>query len=1427
MEEKTGRKSGKGYYPLNGHIKGIAIVFKNVAIIAFLLAFLASNLPSSTLQTRAAGEAPMQETFTVELAEQLALIYDQKQALTPPQRKIDTAVLDAVRTASAWAAASPASERPRFSDLSTPLLKSDDAGNIEIELTATGINSEKMRQLEANGMKVVRTLPEYGIVEGSVPYGQVENIAGLDFVKGITTPSYPWYHTGAVNSEGDAATRAAEARTSFGVSGSGQKVGVMSDGVSHLANVVATGDLPASPAVDVLKAGSGDEGTAMLEIIHDLAPQAPLAFYGPTSSTDMVNGIRALKNAGSKIIVDDITFLNEPKFEDGPIALEARAFYDSGGVYVTSAGNSAQRHYSGNYTRKAGPVSAPRGSYPYYHNYNPAGSDMGNSLYISDGDSLTTVFQWNNRWGYANDDFDIFLIASINSTAYIVASSTFVQDGNDAPYESLTWTNNRGAEVYAYIMVLEYRLASDPASMVLDYTVYSGPDMQYIVPEGSVVGHEAVSEVLSTATSNAATPDTIAPYSSRGPGKVYFPSYEERQTPNITGIDGVSNKTGQLGYFSSPFYGTSAAAPHLAAIAALVWQAKPTLTSSGVRSAILNTALDRSTTGWDTTWGFGRVDAYQAVASVMSTAPSVSTGNATNITTNSATVSGNLTSLGTATSANVSFQYGTGLGNYTFATTPVSMNTTGAFSANLTGLLSGTIYYFRAKAVGDGTSYGVEKSFATLSPVAPTVTTVTATNIAASAASLNGTLNSLGTVASVSVSFQWGLSSGNYTYETTPVSMNTTGAFSANLTSLSANTTYYFRAKAVGDGTSYGVEKSFNTLSPMAPTEWNKTFGGVGADSASSVQQTTDGGYIMVGYTTSFGAGSYDVYLIKTDASGNMTWSKTFGGASEDEGYSVKQTVDDGYIITGYTTSFGAGYYDVYLIKTDASGNMTWSKTFGGVGADAASSTQQTGDGGYIIAGSTYSFGAGNGDVYLIKTDASGSMTWGKTFGGASGDGASSTQQTVDGGYIIAGSTQSFGAGSYDVYLIKTDASGNMTWSKTFGGVGDDIAYSVQQTVDGGYIITGYTYSFGAGVPDVYLIKTDALGNMTWSRTLGGTNQDYGEAVQQTADGGYIITGYTYSFGAGSSDVYLIKVDALGNITWSKTFGGARSDRGNSAQQTVDGGYIIGGGTDSFGAGNGDVFLIKIASPAPTVTTNNATNVYGTSARLNGTLTSLGTALSANVSFQWGLNSSNYTTETTPILMSNTGAFSANLTGLSNNTTYYFRTKAVGEGIAYGNELGFTTTTDEAIEITLKAGWNMVSLPVVPANLYYKSVFPTALVVYSWNPVSKSYATVANLEAGKGYWVAVSADTVATVVGSPVMSWTSSITAGWNMIGSVNAAVGITNPEDTPDNSVQKFTYWWNPVTKSYLYGTAIEAGKGYWVAAVNNCSLTLSATSK
>ena len=220
---------------------------------------------------------------------------------------------------------------------------------------------------------------------------------------------------------------------------------------------------------------------------------------------------------------------------------------------------------------------------------------------------------------------------------------------------------------------------------------------------------------------------------------------------------------------------------------------------------------------------------------------------------------------------------------------------------------------------------------------------------------------------------------------------------------------------------------------------------------------------------------------------------------------------------------------DIWVMKTDANGIEQWNKIFGGNGNDRAYAVQQTSDGGYVIAGWTSSYGAGSADAWLIKTDADGNMLWDKTFGGIGLDVAYALQLTSDGGYILTGDTNSYGAGSSDFWLMKTDVDGNMLWDKTFGGAKDDEAYAVQQTSDGGYILTGFTYSHGAGSSDFWLIKTDADGNMLWTKTFGSEGLDWAWAVQQTSDGGYILAGYTTSYGAGSFDVWLIKTDAEGN----------------------------------------------------------------------------------------------------------------------------------------------------------------------------------------------------------------------------------------------------------------------------------------------------------
>jgi len=236
---------------------------------------------------------------------------------------------------------------------------------------------------------------------------------------------------------------------------------------------------------------------------------------------------------------------------------------------------------------------------------------------------------------------------------------------------------------------------------------------------------------------------------------------------------------------------------------------------------------------------------------------------------------------------------------------------------------------------------------------------------------------------------------------------------------------------------------------------------------------------------------------------------------------SVQQTVDGGYIVAGTTYSFGVAW-DFWLVKTDSNGSQQWNKTYGGANWDAASSVHQTDDG-YIVAGTTYSIGAGGADFWLVKTDSAGNQQWNKTFGGTNDDMASSVQQTSDGGYIVAGTTYSSGASGWDFWLVKTDSAGNQQWNKTYGGTSTDQAWSVQQTSDGGYIAAGSTASFGAGFWDFWLLKTDSAGIQQWNKTYGRTGDDEAYSVQQTSDGGYIAAGRTNSSGAGLLDFWLVK----------------------------------------------------------------------------------------------------------------------------------------------------------------------------------------------------------------------------------------------------------------------------------------------------------------
>ncbi len=358
------------------------------------------------------------------------------------------------------------------------------------------------------------------------------------------------------------------------------------------------------------------------------------------------------------------------------------------------------------------------------------------------------------------------------------------------------------------------------------------------------------------------------------------------------------------------------------------------------------------------------------------------------------------------------------------------------------------------------------------------------------------------------------------------------------------------------------------------------TIGGTAIEVARALAQLTDGSYILAGTTHSFGQGLSDVYVVKLDASGTLLWAKTFGGANHDGIWSIVATPDGGCALAGYTQSFGAGGYDVYVLKLDASGNLQWSRTIGGPSDEFGYGIIQTTDGGYLIVGETWSFGPGSASIYAIKLDASGNQEWTTTIGGTAQDYARSVLQTADGGYLIAGTSWSFGPGQYDIFLVKLDIGGNFLWSRGIGTTtGDEFASAMIALRDppGGYAIIGTTTAFGQG-EDLYILRVKPSGIPRWAIPLGGASTDLGLAIAQSEEGGLLAVGYTESFGQapGNGNVYIAHLDSLGNLQWSKILGGSGADVGRSVLATLDDGYAIAGYTESYGQGTSDMYLLKL-----------------------------------------------------------------------------------------------------------------------------------------------------------------------------------------------------------------------------------------------------------
>jgi hypothetical protein len=324
-------------------------------------------------------------------------------------------------------------------------------------------------------------------------------------------------------------------------------------------------------------------------------------------------------------------------------------------------------------------------------------------------------------------------------------------------------------------------------------------------------------------------------------------------------------------------------------------------------------------------------------------------------------------------------------------------------------------------------------------------------------------------------------------------------------------------------------------------------------------------GFILAGCRQSYGQVHNDVLLIQTDSDGNTEWARTYGGPDNDAGFCVKPTSDSGFVVCGFFTGEGRATSDGYIIKTDALGDTIWTGRYGGSGDESFAEITQTSDGGYIAAGNKTEPDGYHTDVYVVKTDSVGEVIWSREYDNPSlTDHANSVLQTSDGGFVICGVKGGIGT-AFDMWLIKTDSSGNVEWSRTYGGDGYDAGYSVDQTSDGGYIVAGYkTILVAPYHHDMYLVKTSSDGTVQWERTFGESESDCAQSIRETSDGGFIAAGLMESPVREDCDIYVVKTDSNGDLQWFDTISINDNDVGYCVRQTDDDNFVIAGSNFTF-----------------------------------------------------------------------------------------------------------------------------------------------------------------------------------------------------------------------------------------------------------------------
>jgi hypothetical protein len=367
-------------------------------------------------------------------------------------------------------------------------------------------------------------------------------------------------------------------------------------------------------------------------------------------------------------------------------------------------------------------------------------------------------------------------------------------------------------------------------------------------------------------------------------------------------------------------------------------------------------------------------------------------------------------------------------------------------------------------------------------------------------------------------------------------------------------------------------------------TLWTRTLGGPYNDGFRSVIATTDGGFLAVGYTHSFGEAGANIYAVKIDGDGNPVWSRTYGGDGRDYGFSVCRT-GDGYAIAGYTTSLGAGKEDAYVVRIDSVGDTLWTRTWGGPARDEARSIWATTDGGLLVGGTTESFGSGESDLVALKFNADGDTIWARTFGGALSDWGQSVCEIADGCYAIGGTSGSHTA-NRDLYVVKTDTGGNLVWQNYYGSTGNvdpDWGMAIVATADSGITLAGYQALENKDPGDLVILGTDKNGTQTYLRRYVADYYQYGCGICATHDGGFVICGAAKDQATQKNDLFVVKRVPGGGWLWTETLGGASSDWGSSVLQSQPGCFVIAGYTQSYGAGGFDGWIVKMCEAGAAV----------------------------------------------------------------------------------------------------------------------------------------------------------------------------------------------------------------------------------------------------